>query len=67
MVSECFTLVRATGLERVGDGGGTDGENIMVHRVPLGDVAGFVEAKRAEGCKMDVKLLLLLGTTFLGG
>jgi ADP-ribose pyrophosphatase len=67
MVSETFTLVRAIGLERVGDGGGTDGENITVHRVPLSDIAGFVEAKRAEGCKIDVKLLLLLGSIFLGG
>jgi ADP-ribose pyrophosphatase len=67
MVSETFTLVRAVGLEQVGDGGGTDGENITVHRVPLSEIAGFVEAKRAEGCKIDVKLLLLLGSIFLRG
>ena len=33
MVSESFTLVRATGLERVGEGGGVAGEDIVVHRV----------------------------------
>jgi len=62
MVSETFTLVRATGLEKVGAGGGDGHENIIVHRVPLADVPAFIEAKRAEGCAMDVKLLLLLGS-----
>lgn len=65
MVSETFTLVRATGLTKVGDGGGDGHEQIAVHRVPLDDVAGFVEAKRAEGCVMDVKLLLLLAGAYL--
>ena len=35
MVSESFTLLRAHGLTQVGPGGGTDGEDITVHRVPL--------------------------------
>ncbi|WP_093452297.1 NUDIX hydrolase [Sphingomonas sp. YR710] len=65
MVSETFTLVRATGLEKVGDGGGVDGENILVHRVPLAGVADFIAAKRADGVMMDVKLLLLLGAGIL--
>ena len=65
MVSETFTLVRATGLEKVGDGGGDGHEQIVVHRVPLAEVPGFVAAKRAEGCVMDVKLLLLLGSSYL--
>lgn len=67
MVSETFTLVVAKGLRRVSDGGGVDGEDISVHRVPLADLAGFVEAKRAEGVTIDVKLLLLLGAGLLGG
>lgn len=61
MVSESFTLMKASGLTRVSDGGGVDGENITVHRVALADLRDFVAAKRAEGCGMDVKLLLLLG------
>ena len=65
MVSETFTLVRATGLEKVGDGGGDGHEQIIVHRVPLAEVPGFVAGKRAEGCVMDVKLLLLLGSSYL--
>ena len=65
MVSEGFDLLRAEGLTRVGEGGGVDGEDIVVHRVPLGDVPAFVAAKRAEGCAIDVKLLLLLGRDLL--
>jgi ADP-ribose pyrophosphatase len=61
MVSESFTLVRASGLTKVGDGGGVDGENIIVHRVALKDIPAFVAAKRAEGCVVDVKLLMLPG------
>ena len=66
MSSEYFTLLRAEDLTRVGEGGGVAGEDIVVHRVPLGRVPAFVEAKRAEGCEVDVKLLLLLAGTLLG-
>ena len=66
MVSEGFTLVRASGLTRVGEGGGIDGEDIVVHHVPRDAIAEFVAAKRAEGVGIDVKLLLLLGGDYLG-
>lgn len=67
MVSESFYLVRAEGLQKVGDGGGVEDEAILVHRVPLAGVADFMAAKRAEGCAMDVKLLMLLGPQLGGG
>ncbi|MDB5690755.1 MAG: hydrolase [Sphingomonas bacterium] len=67
MVSESFTLVRASGLEKIGDGGGVAGEDIVVHRVPLDRIAGFVADARARGLAMDVKLLLLLGAGMLAG
>lgn len=60
MVSESFYFVRAHGLTRVGEGGGVDGENITVHRVALDQVTAFAAAKRAEGCVIDAKLLMLL-------
>lgn len=65
MVSEGFTLVRATGLTRVGDGGGQDGEDITVHLVALAEINAFVAAKRAMGVAIDVKLLVLLGAALL--
>ena len=63
MVTEGFTLVRARGLTKVGAGGGLSDEDIVVHRVALGDVPGFVAARRAEGAAVDVKVLLLLAGT----
>ncbi|OSZ69978.1 NUDIX hydrolase [Sphingomonas sp. IBVSS2] len=66
LVSESFTLVRATGLTKVGEGGGLEDEDIIVHRVPRAEVAAFVAARRAEGLAIDVKLLLLLSGALLG-
>jgi ADP-ribose pyrophosphatase len=65
MVSEGFTLLRAEGLTRTGAGGGVEGEQIKVHRVPLDEIPAFVAAKRAEGCAVDVKMLLLLADDLL--
>ena len=66
LVSESFTLLRAHGLTRVGDGGGVDGEDITVHRVPLPRIADAIAQWRAEGYAIDVKLLTLLGPGLLG-
>jgi ADP-ribose pyrophosphatase len=66
MVSESFTLLRAHGLTKVGDGGGTEGEDITVHRVPLKDIAAHVARWREHGFALDVKLLTLLGPGLLG-
>ena len=66
ILAESFTLVRATGLKRVGAGGGVDGEDIVTHLVPRGEIVDFVAAKRAEGLGMDAKLLILLGAGLTG-
>ena len=60
MLSESFTLVRAHGVRKIGDGGGTDSEDITVHLLPRTEIPNFLEQKRAEGMGVDVKLLLLL-------
>jgi ADP-ribose pyrophosphatase len=60
MLSEGFTLVRAHGVRKIGEGGGDESEDIRVHLVPRADIANFLEQKRAEGFGMDAKLLLLL-------
>ena len=65
MVSEGFTLVRAHGLRKIGDGGGNEHEEIEVHLVPRADIPAFVERKRAEGAAIDTKLLLLLADCIL--
>ena len=66
MSSECITLVRARQLERVGTGGGEGDENILVHRIPLDEVADFVAAWRAAGHGVDVRIALFLTREFLG-
>lgn len=65
MVSESFTLVRAHDPVKVGVGGGTDSEDITVHRVPLSGVADAVADWRAKGLAIDVRLLMLLGPALL--
>jgi ADP-ribose pyrophosphatase len=67
MVSESFTLLVASGLTRVGEGGGVDSEEIVVHRVRLTDIEDFVAAKRAEGCGIDVRVTMLLTGGLLAG
>jgi len=64
-LSETFTLLRATGLTRVGEGGGTESEDITVHKVPIARLAAFVAERRAAGVTIDVRLLLLLGAGML--
>lgn len=66
MVSESFTLLRACAIERIGPGGGTEGENITVHRVPLGDIVARIAQWREDGLAIDVKLLLVLGPALVG-
>jgi ADP-ribose pyrophosphatase len=66
MVAEGFTLVRAHGLRKIGDGGGNEHEEIEVHLVPRAEIANFVERKRGQGCAIDTKLLLLLASAILG-
>ena len=60
LLAESFSLVRAHGLKKVGEGGGTEHEDINVHLVAREDIPAFVAARRAEGMAIDVKLLLFM-------
>lgn len=66
MVSESFLLLRAHGLTKVSEGGGTDSENIIVHRVPLADLPRFTADWRAQGYAVDVRVAMLLTSGFIG-
>ncbi|OYX67083.1 MAG: NUDIX hydrolase [Sphingomonadales bacterium 32-64-17] len=61
MVSESFTLLRASELAKVGEGGGVEDEEIIVHRVNRAELEQFVADARVRGVAVDVKMLLLLG------
>lgn len=56
MSSERIAFVRATGLRRVGEGGGIGDERIIVHEVPLAEAPAWLMAKRDEGFELDLKL-----------
>ena len=62
MVSEGFTLARMTG---VAPGGTKSEEDIAVHLVDRDAIPAFIAQCRADGMGIDVRLLLLLGASFL--
>ncbi|MEO6968749.1 MAG: NUDIX hydrolase [Rhodanobacteraceae bacterium] len=56
MSSEIMHFVRALDLRKVGDGGGDDTENIVVHEVPRAQAGTWLRDKAAEGYSIDPKL-----------
>jgi ADP-ribose pyrophosphatase len=66
LTDECLTIFTARGLTRVGEGGGVDGEEIIVHRIAINAVRDFLADRRAAGRVIDVKLLALLGVADAG-
>lgn len=60
MASEIVTVVRALELERVGDGGGIDGEDITVRRIPLSEISAWLAECTAQGRLIDHKVYAAL-------
>lgn len=56
MSSEMLTFVAIRDLVREHAGGGVDGEDITVHRVPLAAVHGWLEVRRAEGLYIEPRI-----------
>jgi ADP-ribose pyrophosphatase len=54
--SDMFTMVIATGIQRVGPGGGDGNEVISVHTVPLPEVDYWLDQKSAEGCLIGPRI-----------
>jgi len=65
LLGETFALVKATGLIKVGEGGGTEHEEIVVHRVPIERIAQTVAEFRQRGGAIDSKILMLLAPALL--
>jgi len=59
MIAESFTLVRALGLTRAGEGAGNEHESIIVHRVPRTEIPRFIASMREAGRAIDVRILAL--------
>ncbi|MCW5581245.1 MAG: NUDIX hydrolase [Luteimonas sp.] len=56
MSNERIAFVRATDLVKVGDGGGVDDEDIVVHAVPRAQAPAWLMQKHREGYELDLKL-----------
>lgn len=56
MSNERIAFVRATGLRKVGPGGGDGSEDITVHEIPRGEAAAWLARKMGEGYELDAKL-----------
>ena len=63
--NELVSFFRATGLERIGPGGGDTTEDITVHVVPLREVPAFLASKLAAGVAIDPKVFA--GLYFVDG
>jgi len=57
---EVVSFVLATGLTRVGPGGGDDSEDIEVHIVPLTDVDSWLLRQQSAGKPLDPKIFAAL-------
>jgi ADP-ribose pyrophosphatase len=60
LTSECVTLLRASGVRKVGEALGDGGEEITVHEIPLAQVKQFLSQCIAEGNGTDLKIYAAL-------
>jgi ADP-ribose pyrophosphatase len=56
LTDEKVQLMLATGLSRVGDGGGDHTEDIVVHTVPIDNVDDWLAGQIADGKDVDFKV-----------
>lgn len=56
ILSERYTLFLCHDIEQIGEGGGDEHEDILVHHVPVSELETFLLRKRAEGVAIDGKI-----------
>lgn len=56
ITSEILSYYRATGVRRVGEGGGVGGESIVVHAIPVSRIERWLREKEEEGLLIDLKV-----------
>lgn len=56
LTNECIAIFVATGLRKIGPGGGDASEEITVHTVPLAEVPAWLAARVAQGAHVDLKV-----------
>ena len=60
MSDEVISFVLASGLQRVGSGGGDESEDIRVHTIPLDQIDDWLREQTAAGKPMDPKIYTAL-------
>ena len=60
MTDEIISFVMASGLKKVGPGGGDDSEDIETHVVPLDEIDDWLESRRLAGSPLDPKIFTAL-------
>jgi ADP-ribose pyrophosphatase len=56
LTSEVVSFFRATGLKRVGAGGGVEGEQIRIHAVKLARADAWLQRRARAGVQIDCKV-----------
>ena len=56
MANEIITIYLASGLDRVGNGGGDGNEDITVHHVPLDSAVAWLDERQRDGILIDPKI-----------
>lgn len=60
MTDEIGYFTQVTGLQRVGTGGGVEGEDITVHVVPIDGIEPWLAAQEARGALVDPRIFVAL-------
>ncbi len=60
LAMEFMNIFLATGLVKENDGGGIEGENIIVHHVPLAGLRDWITEKQESGLYVDARLFAAL-------
>lgn len=60
VTDEVVTFFLATGLRKIGAGGGDGSENITVHEIPMDELVGWLDRQRDAGKVVDLKVYSVL-------
>jgi ADP-ribose pyrophosphatase len=60
MTDEIGYFTQVTGLHRVSQGGGVEGEDITVHVIPIAGIEAWLDAQAARGVLIDTRIFVAL-------
>ena len=60
LTDEMLQLFLARDVCKTGEGGGDASESIIVHEIPLVDLSEFLNRRRADGTRVDLKVYLAM-------